>query len=43
LVKRKQRGSVTKKIEVDLSTELDQLSQQDCFDYLTAVAKLHMI
>jgi hypothetical protein len=41
VVKRKNASS--KKNKVDLSIELDQLSKQDCFDYLTAVASLHMI
>jgi hypothetical protein len=36
-------GNYKKKVEVDLSTELNQLSKQDCFDYMAAVAKLHMI
>jgi hypothetical protein len=34
-------GNGKKKVKVDLSTELNQLSKQDCFDYMAAVAKLH--
>ncbi len=43
VVNRKMPGNYKKKVEVDLSTELNQLCKQDCFDYMTAVAKLHMI
>ena len=41
VVNRKTYGN--KKVKVDLSTELNQLSKQDCYDYMTAVAKLNMI
>ena len=43
LVVKQKQGTRDQKVEVDLSTELDQLSKQDYLDYLTAVAKLHMI
>ena len=43
MVKRRPGTKSQKKVDVDVSTELNQLSVQDCFDYIAAVAKLHMI